>query len=40
LDSKKEKDCIFLKQHAAKDLGYNYEIWIYNEHGECIQKYI
>ena len=25
------KSNIFLKQQAAKDLGYKYEIWVYNE---------
>ncbi len=28
--SKKKKDCLLLKQQAAKDLGYEYEIWIYD----------
>jgi hypothetical protein len=29
-----------LKQNAAKELGYNYEIWIYNKEGlkvECFK---
>jgi hypothetical protein len=28
--AEKKKDCIYLKQQAAKELGYEYEIWIYN----------
>ena len=28
--AEKNKDNIYLKQNAAKELGYNYEIWIYN----------
>ena len=30
---------IFLKQQASKDLGYNYEIWVYNKKGEKINCY-
>jgi len=30
---------IFLKQEAAKKLGYNYEIWIYNTKGEIVEFY-
>lgn len=30
---------IFLKQQAAKDLGYKYEIWIYNQKGDKIICY-
>jgi DNA repair protein RadC len=30
---------IFLKQEAAKKLGYKYEIWIYNTKGEIIEFY-
>jgi hypothetical protein len=33
------KDIIMLKQQAAKDLGYKYEIWIYNKKGEKIFCY-
>jgi hypothetical protein len=33
-------DCVFLKQNAAKELGYNYEIWIYNNKGEIVEKHI
>jgi hypothetical protein len=29
--AKKNEDNIFLKQIAAKELGYNYEIWVYDE---------
>jgi hypothetical protein len=36
---KKKKDNIFLKQNAAKELGYIYEIWVYNGKGEIIEKY-
>jgi hypothetical protein len=37
--AEKKKDNIFKKQQAGKQLGYNYEIWIYNskkEKVECI----
>jgi hypothetical protein len=34
-----KKDCIFLKQQAGKELGYNYEIWIYNGKGKKIECY-
>jgi hypothetical protein len=35
---KKEKqDNIFLKQEAAKQLGYNYEIWVYNAKKELVK---
>lgn len=37
--AKKNKDNIFLKQNAAKELGYKYEIWIYDQKGNCIEKY-
>jgi hypothetical protein len=33
-------DCVFLKQNAAKELGYNYEIWIYNNKGEIVEKHL
>jgi hypothetical protein len=36
---KKQSDIIFLKQSAAKELGYNYEIWIYDQKGNCIEQY-
>jgi hypothetical protein len=35
-----KKENVFLKQKAAKQLGYNYEIWIYNEKGNIINKFI
>jgi hypothetical protein len=35
----KNENNIFLKQQAGKELGYNYEIWIYNEKGERINCY-
>lgn len=35
-----KKENVFLKQKAAKQLGYNYEIWIYNEKGIIINKFI
>ena len=35
----KKKDCIYLKQQAGKELGYNYEIWVYNGKGEKIECY-
>jgi hypothetical protein len=31
---------VFLKQKAAKELGYNYEIWVYDEKGSIIEKYV
>jgi hypothetical protein len=34
------KDNIFLKQIAGKELGYNYELWIYNRKGERVECYI
>ena len=33
------KSNIFLKQNAAKELGYKYEIWVYNEKKEKINCY-
>ena len=33
------KDIIMLKQNAAKELGYNYEIWVYNSKGEKVNCY-
>ena len=38
--AEKKKDCIFLKQDAAKLLGYNYEIWVYDHNGSIINKYL
>lgn len=34
---KKKTDNVILKQIAAKTLGYNYEIWIYNNKGEKLE---
>ena len=36
---KKKQDNIFLKQNAAKELGYRYEIWIYDDFGNCVEQY-
>jgi hypothetical protein len=38
--AEKKKNCIFLKQSAAKELGYDYEIWVYNRKGEIVNKYL
>jgi len=35
--AEKKKDCIFLKQNAGKELGYLYEIWIYNNKREIVE---
>ena len=35
--AEKKKDNIFKKQQAGKNLGYNYEIWIYNSKGEKVE---
>ncbi len=35
-----KKDNVFEKQKTAKNLGYLYEIWVYNEKGEIIEKHI
>jgi hypothetical protein len=37
--AEKKKDYIFLKQKAAKELGYNYEIWVYDGKGNIVNKY-
>jgi len=34
-----KKNCIFLKQEAGKQLGYTYEIWVYNRKGEKVECY-
>jgi hypothetical protein len=34
-----KKDNIFIKQAAAKDLGYNYEIWVYDNKGNKIETF-
>lgn len=33
---KKKQDSINLKQEAAKELGYLYEIWVYDQKGNKI----
>lgn len=38
--AKKKKNCIFLKQDAAKELGYEYEIWVYDRKGNIVNKYL
>ena len=38
--AEKKKDNIFLKQEAGKKLGYQYEIWIYNEKKEKVQCHL
>lgn len=38
--AKNKKDNIFLKQNAAKELGYKYEIWIYNNKKELVEKHL
>lgn len=35
----KQKDIIFLKQNAAKQLGYLYEIWVYDNKGNKVEFY-
>jgi hypothetical protein len=35
---KQKNDNIFLKQNAAKELGYKYEIWVYDDLGNCIEQ--
>ena len=35
-----KKENVFLKQKAANALGYKYEIWVYNEKGLIINKFI
>jgi len=37
--AEKKKDSIFLKQKAAKELGYKYSIWIYNNKKEKVNCY-
>jgi hypothetical protein len=36
----KKEDNIFLKQNAAKELGYNYEIWVYDGKGNLVEKHV
>ena len=35
-----KKENVFIKQQTAKEMGYLYEIWVYNEKGEIIQTHI
>ena len=35
----KDNSVIFLKQNAAKELGYKYEIWVYDSKGVRVEKY-
>jgi hypothetical protein len=37
---KKQKDIVFLKQKAAKELNYLYEIWIYDNKGNKVEIYV
>ena len=34
------KDNIFIKQNAAKELGYDYEIWVYDNKGNKVETFI
>jgi hypothetical protein len=37
--AKLHNNVIFLKQQAGKELGYNYEIWIYDKDGNKLEIY-
>ena len=37
---KKKKDNIFEKQKAAKELGYSYEIWVYDKKGNKVEIFV
>lgn len=37
---KSKKANIFLKQNAAKELGYEYEIWVYSRNGNKVETFI
>ena len=37
--AEKKKDCIFLKQQALKEAGYECEIWVYNGKGKKVECY-
>jgi hypothetical protein len=37
---KKKNNNIFEKQKAAKELGYNYEIWIYDKNGNKVETFV
>ena len=36
---KKQKEIVFLKQTAGKQLGYLYEIWVYDNKGNKVEFY-
>jgi hypothetical protein len=36
----KQKDIVLLKQNAAKELGYTYEIWVYDSKGNKLENHI
>jgi hypothetical protein len=36
---KMQKETIFLKQQAAKEVGYLYEIWVYDNKGNKVEFY-
>jgi len=38
--AEKKKDNIYLKQNAGKELGYSYEIWIYNKKKDVVEVII
>lgn len=38
--TKQSKNSVFEKQKAAKDLGYGYEIWIFDRNGDILEKHI
>ena len=38
--AKKKQDSIYLKQNAAKELGYKYEIWVYDAKGNRVEEYL
>jgi len=35
----KQKDIVFLKQTTAKEMGYLYEIWVYDKKGNKVEFY-
>jgi hypothetical protein len=37
--AKKKQDSIYLKQNAGKELGYKYEIWVYDRKGNRVEEY-
>lgn len=37
---KKKQDNVFEKQKAAKELGYEYEIWVYDKNGNKVETFI